>query len=444
MFRKNYLRMVLKDSTKSRKNLIPFFPNYQTHYFTINIHRMSFENIKQDFPIFNHHPDLIYLDSAATTLKPASVIAKSIEYYEQYSANIARGLYPLSEQATLAYEKTRELTAQFINAQTQEIIFTRGTTESINLLSYSLESSIHEGDEILITVAEHHSNFLPWQALAQRTKASLVILPLDDSGQFSFDHLQNVITSKTKIFAFSFISNVLGTINPVADIIARAKTINPAILTVIDAAQAAAHIPLDVVSLDCDFLAFSSHKMFGPTGVGVLFGKSSLLESLPPFQYGGEMVLEAKQNNSIFKSSPHKFEAGTPDIAGVIAFQEALRYVQNLGFEHIRAHERDVLTYALTQLRDAFGEHITILGTSDIDSRSGVIAFAIKGMHPHDTAHILGEKGICVRAGQHCTAPLHESVRIPATTRLSVSVYTTHQDIDHCIQGLLDAYKLFS
>jgi len=397
---------------------------------------MISQTIKKDFPIFTNHPDLVYLDSAATTQKPATVIAKSVEYYEQYNANIARGLYVLSEKATSEYEKTRTMTAQFLNAKMEEIIFTRGTTESINLLSYSLEKYIKEGDEILVTIAEHHSNFLPWQALAERKKATLTILEIDEDGQFKIDTLETLITSRTKIFAFGYISNVLGVINPVANIIAQAKQLNPSIITIVDAAQAIAHLPVDVQQLGCDFLAFSSHKMFGPTGVGVLFGKLALLEAMPPFQYGGEMVLEAKREDSIFKNSPHKFEAGTPDIAGVIAFQEALNYIQNLGYGDIREHELDILGYALEKLHETFGDSITIFGTQDVAKRSGVIAFSLAGIHPHDIAQMLGEKNICIRAGQHCTTPLHDTLNLPATARLSVSVYTTREDIDRFVLEL--------
>ncbi|MDD5084341.1 MAG: SufS family cysteine desulfurase [Candidatus Moranbacteria bacterium] len=398
---------------------------------------------KQDFPIFAHHPDLVYLDSAATSLKPASVIAKNVEYYEQYSANIARGLYSLSEQATTEYEKTREMTAELINAKPEEIIFTRGTTESINLLSYSLESRLKEGDEILVTIAEHHSNFLPWQALALRTKATLKILELDADGQVNFEDIKRLITPRTKIFALTFVSNVLGTIHPVKDIISTAKAINPEILTIIDAAQAIAHLPIDVQNLNCDFLAFSSHKMFGPTGVGVLYGKLTLLEAMTPFQYGGEMVLEAKRKNSVFKNSPHKFEAGTPDIAGVIAFQEAIKYLQTLGYGTIRTHELDILNYASDKLQEAFGDAITLFGTKDISKRSGVIAFSLAGIHPHDIAQMLGEQNICIRAGQHCTTPLHDTLGLPATARLSVSMYTDRKDIAKFIEELKKIQGLF-
>jgi cysteine desulfurase/selenocysteine lyase len=401
--------------------------------------------IKQDFPIFKNQPNLVYLDSAATTLKPASVIAKSVEYYEQYSANVARGLYELSERATREYEKTREMTARFINAfHKEEVIFTRGTTESVNLLAYSLESQLHEGDEILIPVAEHHSNSLPWQALAERKKAFLKVLEIHEDGSFKREMLSQLITPKTKIFAFGSISNVLGIINPVKEIIAQAKQFNPHVLTIVDAAQAVAHIPIDVQDLGCDFLAFSSHKMFGPTGVGVLWGKFEHLNSMPPFHYGGEMVIEAHidAQASLFKAPPHKFEAGTPNIAGVIAFQEALKYIQSLGFEAIRVHEAEILQYALEKLKQAFREKITFFGSQNVSQKSGVISFSIAGIHPHDIAQFLAEDSICIRAGAHCAQPLHDIFKLPATARLSVSVYTDTHDIDLFVDKLAKVQAL--
>jgi cysteine desulfurase/selenocysteine lyase len=395
------------------------------------------ETIKQHFPIFTHQPNLVYLDSAATTQKLDCVIAKTTEYYEHYNANIARGLYELSEKATAEYESVRTLTARFLNAiSSDEVIFTKGTTESINLLAYSLGQHLKVGDEILLTTAEHHSNFLPWQALAERTGATLTFLPVNIEGHLALDTLDHFITTRTKIFAFSFVSNVLGTINPVAEIISKAKSINPAILTVIDAAQAVAHLPIDVQALGCDFIAFSAHKMFGPTGVGVLWGKLEYLNCLTPFQYGGEMVLEAKASYSLFKSSPHKFEAGTPNIAGVIAFGEAIRFLEKLDFASIRTREVSLLEYAHAQLSTRFGKDITILGTRDAHHRSGIIAFTLKSIHPHDIAQLLGEESICIRAGQHCATPLHETLNLPATARLSVSLYTTKCDIDTFLVAL--------
>ena len=463
-------------------------------------------NIKQHFPIFAKHPDLTYLDSAATTLKPASVIAKEREYYEEYGANIERGLYPLSERATLEYEKTRRMVAEFLHAnRTEEVIFTKGTTEAINLVASSLESfwknqtspqpspyprrggntsfqietvqevdsvnfpfssdeekvrmRLNEGKfttpEILVPISEHHSNFLPWQALARRTGATFKTLPLTAEGQIDIETLDQYVNARTKIFAFAYVSNVLGNINPVREIIAKVKAINPETLVLVDAAQAAAHLPINVQALGCDFLAFSPHKMFGPTGVGVLWGKYDLLDRMPPYQYGGEMVLDAGAEHSTFKLPPHKFEAGTPNIAGVIAFQEAIAFVWSLSWDNIRAHEVEVLGYALEQLTTTFGDDIHLLGSRNAQQRSGVIAFTLKGIHPHDIAQLLGERNICIRAGQHCAHPLHTSLATQdpkirqlansgqATARLSLSVYSTKEDIDILVENLKRIQALF-
>jgi cysteine desulfurase/selenocysteine lyase len=442
------------------------------------------KDIKRHFPIFAKHPDLVYLDSAATTLKPASVIAKEREYYEEYGANVARGLYPLSERATFEYEKTREMVAEFIHApRTEEMIFTKGTTEAINLVASCVETqnlaSLQSDAEILVPISEHHSNFLPWQALAARTGATFKTLPLTAEGQIDIETLDQYVTAHTKVFAFAYISNVLGNINPVREIIARVKAINPETLVLVDAAQAAAHLPIDVQDLGCDFLAFSSHKMFGPTGVGVLWGRYDVLEAMPPYQYGGEMVLDAGVEQSTFKLPPHKFEAGTPNIAGVIALQEAITFIQSLGWENMRQHEVEVLDYALEQLTVTFGDDITIIGSKHPQQKSGVISFVLdsdplpfspskvrgRGIHPHDIAQLLGERSICIRAGQHCAHPLHAALAtsapksftsgqaIPkihqlansgyATARLSVSVYTTREDINQFVDEMRKIQTLF-
>jgi cysteine desulfurase/selenocysteine lyase len=399
---------------------------------------LNVNEIKKDFPIFANHPGLVYLDSAATTLKPASVIARCQEYYEQYSANVARGLYPLSEKATEKYEMTREKTSRFVNAvRPEEIVFTRGTTESINLVAYSLEEHIQPGDEILVTVTEHHSNLLPWQALAERRQATLKTLGIDAEGRLKEEELDTLVSSSTRIFALGFVSNVLGTVNPVKRLIEKAKGLNPNMVVLIDAAQAAPHFRIDVQDLGCDFLAFSAHKMFGPTGVGILWGRYDLLDAMRPFQYGGEMVQEARlDGESVFKLPPHKFEAGTPNIAGVIGFRAAMEYIESIGFEAIRAHESELIAYAMERLKETFGEDVTVLGPANPEERSGVVAFSIKGVHPHDIAHMLGEQGVCIRAGQHCAHPLHEAVRIPATARMSFSIYNSKEDVDKLIGEL--------
>lgn len=404
---------------------------------------MFTQSPKNDFPIFTNQPSLVYLDSAATTQKPQTVITRTTDYYTNYCANIARGLYNLSEEATTAYEHSRMVIADFINASSDEIIFTRGTTESINLLSYSLESSIEPGDEILVSISEHHSNFLPWQALAKRRQANLKIIPVNKEGFLESSVVASYITPQTKIFSLTYISNVLGVIQPIQELIAQAKSLQPTIITVVDAAQAVAHIPLDVRTLNCDFLAFSGHKMFGPTGVGVLYGKKVLLDALPPFHYGGEMVLEARSDTSLFKEAPYKFEAGTPNIAGVTALQDAVRYILDLGFASIRQHEENVLSYALQSLNAEFGDAINIFGSQNTAYKSGVIAFSLKGIHPHDIAQLLAEHSICIRSGQHCAAPLHDALQLPATARISISVYTTKQDIDALVAALRNIYNTF-
>jgi cysteine desulfurase/selenocysteine lyase len=405
---------------------------------------LNVNDIKKDFPIFSHQPNLVYLDSAATTLKPKSVLETMREYYEEYSANVARGLYPLSEKATREYETAREALARFVNAsRAEEIVFTRGTTESLNLLAYVLENDIRTGDEIAVTIAEHHSNFLPWQALAKRRGATLNILPVDATGRIERTSLETILSSRTKILALSFVSNVLGVVQPVREIVEKARAINPDIMVIVDAAQAAAHLPLDAQNLGCDFLAFSGHKMCGPTGIGVLWGKYEKLETLPPFQYGGEMVSEAGVEISTFKKPPHRFEAGTPPIAGAIGLHAAVEYIKSLGFEALRSHELELLTYAQDRLRDTFGDEIILFGPTTPKERSGVIAFALKGIHPHDIAHILGENDICIRAGQHCARPLHQSLHAPATARLSLSVYNSKEDIDRFIEELKKIRSLF-
>lgn len=451
---------------------------------------LDINSIRSKFPIFKNRPGLVYLDSAATALKPQSVIEAERKYYEEYSANVERGLYPLSEKATAEYDAVREKTARFVGAgRSEEIIFTRGTTESLNLLSYSLEPLISEGDEILVTEMEHHSNFLPWQALAERTGATLKVLPLSciscspfqgelpdvlvgvrgndiesdsnanyplptsplprgrgnaDSFMLDPEKLKAFITPRTKIFAFVYVSNVLGTINPVADIVGEAKQLNPNIITVVDAAQAAPHFQIDVKSLGCDFLTFSSHKMFGPTGVGVLWGKYKLLETLRPFHYGGEMVLEAHADKSVFKEPPHRFEAGTPNIAGVIAFGAAVDFIESLDWDTVRKHEKELLEYVIAQLKKTFGKSIRIVGPENIEDRSGVVAFTFEGIHPHDIAQVLSESDICIRAGQHCAQPLHNTLGIPATARISVSIYNSKEDIDTLVETLKSTKGLFT
>lgn len=402
------------------------------------------KTLKKDFPIFKNNPDLIYLDSAATSLKPKSVIDKLKEYYEKYSSNIYRGIYKISERATKEYEDVREITAAFINAKrSEEIIFTRNTTESINLTAYSLGRKILEkGDEIVTTIMEHHSNFVPWQQLALENGVIFKIIDINDEGYLDLNGLGQIITKKTKILALTYVSNVLGTINPIKKIVREAKKINPNLTVIVDAAQAIPHMKINIQDLGCDFLVFSSHKMFGPTGVGVLWGKYKLLDQMFPFQYGGEMIEEVYLDKTIFKKPPHKFEAGTPHIAGVIAFGEAIKYLNTFGFDNIRKLEEELLLYCFKSLKQAFGREVKIFGPKNIEDRGGVISFSLFNYHPHDIAQILDEENIAIRAGHHCAMPLHERLEVNSTARTSFYIYNSKEDVDKLINGLKKVTKL--
>lgn len=395
---------------------------------------------KSDFPIFKNLPGLVYLDSTATSLKPNSVTDKLLEYYQKYSANVFRGVYKISEKATEEYEKTREIVAKFINAiRSEEVIFTRSTTESLNLVAYSMgRKIINEGDEVVTTVMEHHSNFVTWQQLALENGATFKVIDVTDDGYLNLNlsDLDKIITQKTKILALTYVSNVLGTINPLKEIIQAAKKINPKLIVVIDAAQAVPHMKVDVQDLGCDFLSFSSHKMLGPTGIGILWGKYELLDEMFPFNYGGEMIQEVYIDKTIFKHPPHKFEAGTPHIAGVIALKEAVYYLEKIGMDKIRAHEKKILTYTLEKLQSTFGKKIRVLGPSESEHRGGIVAFTFGNYHAHDIAQILDEENICIRAGHHCAMPLHQRLGVVASARASFYLYNTFEDVDKLVRGL--------
>lgn len=406
--------------------------------------------IKSDFPIFKNDPSLVYLDSTATSLKPKIVIEKEQEYYEKYSANIYRGLYKISEKATEEYEETRQDVAKFIGAKRgEEIIFTRGTTESLNLLAYSLGREIVErNDEIVTTIMEHHSNFVPWQQVAIENGATLKIVDVDEEGRLQPIHnsefrIQNIISKRTKILTITHVSNVLGTINPLKTIIAEAKRINPKIIVIVDAAQAVPHMKVDVGELDCDFMAFSAHKMLGPTGVGVLYGKYELLASMFPFQYGGEMIEEVYLDRTLFKKPPHKFEAGTPNIAGVIAFKAAIEYLGSLDWLDIESHEKNLAKETIQRLDERFGKKIRIIGPNlKGENKSGIVAFKFDNIHPHDVSQILDEDNVAVRAGNHCAMPLHTRYNLDATTRASFYIYNSLEDVIKLIKGLEKVEKL--
>jgi cysteine desulfurase / selenocysteine lyase len=399
--------------------------------------------IKKGFPIFQYQPSLIYLDSAATSLKPKVVIDTEREYLEQYSSNVGRGLYPLAEKATEKFEAVREKVAHYIKAtSSREIIFTSGTTDSINLAANLLAHTIESGDNIVTTIMEHHSNFLPWKELARQKNAELRVINITKEGELDMEMLKKSIDARTKIMAFTAVSNVLGTINPVAEIIATIKNINPQTLVLVDVAQAVGSLDIDVAKWSADFVAFSAHKMFGPTGVGVLYGKSDILEELNPVIFGGGMVLDiyptGRVNTSeiMYKEIPYRFEAGTPNIGGVIAFGAALDYIENLGWKNIRAHEKNLAGYAMKLLKETFGNTINILGPSNQERRAGIIAFAFANIHPHDIAHLLGEENVCVRAGNHCASPLHQTLNLNATTRISFSIYNSKKDVEKFIETL--------
>ena len=404
---------------------------------------IDIKTIKKQFPIFQNQPDLIYLDSTATSLKPKIVIDKLKEYYEKYPANIFRGIYPMSEKATTEFEETRRIVSEFINAnKPEEIIFTRNTTESINLLAYSLGRKIIEsGDEIATTIMEHHSNFVPWQVLASEVGATFKIVDINDEGYLKINW-NEVITKKTKILTLTHISNVLGTINPVKKIITEAKKINPKIIVIVDAAQAVPHLKIDVKDLGADFIVFSSHKMLGPTGVGVLWGKEQLLKEMYPFMYGGDMISEVYIDKTTFKDPPHKFEAGTPAIGEVIGFKEAIKFLNKIGMDKVREHEKQLTAYCFKTLKKEFGEKIRFYGPADIEDRGGVITFSFDKFHPHDIAQILADQGICVRAGHHCAMPLHTRLCVPATVRASFYIYNDKEDVEKFVEGLKKVQKI--
>ena len=403
--------------------------------------------IRKDFPLLarriNDKP-IVYLDTTATSLKPVSVIAAMDQYYTRYCANIYRGIYTISEQATGEYERARAKIAVFINAwDAKEVIFTRNATESINLVAYSWGRT-HTGknDQIVTTVMEHHSNFVPWQQLALENGLELRIWNTDRNGELDINDLDTLITRKTKLFTFTAVSNVLGTINPTSQLVKRVKQINPGCLVLVDAAQAVPHMPVDVRGWGADFVAFSGHKMLGPTGIGVLWGKESLLEAMPPFLFGGEMITEVRPQKTTFKNSPHKFEAGTPDIAGAIGLGAAVDYLTSLGMDNVRSYEEEITDYAMKKLSDIKG--LSYVGPKDVSLRCGVIAFTMGGIHPHDIAQILDNDNVCIRAGNHCAMPLHLSLGLGATARASFYLYTTREDVDTFIAGLGKVHKMFA
>jgi len=405
---------------------------------------MSFDidKIRKDFPILNqkiYNRPLVYFDNAATTQRPKQVIDALTRTYTEYYGNIHRAAHFLADKATLAYEDTRERVRNLINAESREqIIFTKGATESINLAAFSCgEIFIQEGDEIIVSEMEHHSDIVPWQLMAARKKARIVMLPIDDDGRLLVEQLDNLITERTKIIAVAHVSNVLGTINPVKTIIEKAHAFGVHVL--IDGAQAAPHLRIDVQELDADFYAFSAHKMYGPNGVGVLYGKKELLEKMPPYQGGGEMISEVSFGGTTYNELPYKFEAGTPNISGVIAFGAAIDYLQNIGLETIAAHETELLNYATAELLKIPG--LKIYGTQP--EKSGAISFNVEGLHFFDLGTMLDKFGIAVRTGHHCADPLMDHFGIQGTVRASFALYNTREEIDRFIEAMKKVISMF-
>ncbi len=403
------------------------------------------EAIRRDFPILQttvHGHPLVYLDSAATSQKPQAVIDAVDGFYRGYNANVHRGIYDIGERATAAYERARATVARFINApDAHEIVFTRNATEAINLVAYSWgRKNIGQGDAIVLTEMEHHANLVPWQLLAQEKDGDLEFIPITDDGILRLDVLDVLLRLRPKLVALAHVSNTLGTINPVREIIDRAHEAGALVL--VDGAQAVPHVPVDVQALGADFYAFSGHKMLGPTGSGALWARRELLEAMPPFLGGGEMIREVHLRRSDWNDVPWKFEAGTPDIAAAVGLGVAAEYLMDLGMDRVRAHERELVAYALEVLPQAFPS-LELYGPMDPDVRGGVVPFNVPGVHPHDVAQVLDRFGIAVRAGHHCTMPLHERLDLAATARASFNVYSTKAEIDALVDGLGEVYTLF-
>ncbi len=406
---------------------------------------LDVERVREDFPILRRtvrgHP-LVYLDNAATSQKPRAVLEALVEFYSRTNANIHRGIHTLSEEATALYEGTRQRVAHFIGAQkARTIIFTRNATEAINLVSHAWGlSRIGAGEEILLTEMEHHSNLVPWQLLAQARGATLRFIPVRGDGHLALEELPRLLGEKTRLVAMTLMSNVLGTINPV-DVVIRAAHAR-GIPVLVDGAQGVPHLPVRVEELGCDFLAFSAHKMLGPTGVGVLYAKEHLLEEMEPFLGGGDMIRDVWLDHAVWNDLPWKFEAGTPNIADVIAFGKALEYLERLGMADVRLHEQGLAGYALERLQEVEG--LKIHGPSDPKARGGVISFELGGLHPHDLGQILDEDGIAIRAGHHCCKPLMRKLGVVATARASFYIYNTREELDALVQGIRKAKEVFA
>ncbi|WP_421798694.1 aminotransferase class V-fold PLP-dependent enzyme [Haliscomenobacter sp.] len=398
------------------------------------------QQLRQSFPVFQHFPNLVYLDNASTTQKPQVVIEAEREYYEQHNANVHRGIYRLAAEATALYEGSRERCARFLNApQAKQVIFTSGTTDGVNLVAQCFAfPRLEPGDQVLISAMEHHSNLIPWQQVCLAKKAELKVIPFNQQGELDLQALQELLNPKVKILALTHISNTLGTINPIAEIIALAHAQGVPVL--VDAAQSISSHQMDVQALDVDFLVFSGHKIFGPTGTGILYGKEKWLKEMPPYRFGGEMIRDVTFAKTTFAPIPHKFEAGTPNIAGVATLATALDFVESLGQNNIAAHLQTLLAAGMEKLSSIPG--VQFYG--EAAQKSGIISFTIDGIHPHDLATILGQQDICIRAGHHCTQPIMDFYEIPGTVRASFSVYNTLEDVTKLGEGVNNVLKVMS
>ncbi|RJS16521.1 cysteine desulfurase CsdA [Corallococcus sp. H22C18031201] len=398
--------------------------------------------VRADFPILHQEVrgrPLVYLDSAATGQKPQAVIDALTRFYTHDNANVHRGVHILSERATQAYEDARESVRRFINARdAKEIVFVRGTTEAINLVASTYgRKHVGPGDEVLISAMEHHSNIVPWQMVCDAVGAKLRVIPVDDRGELRMDAVDALLTERTRILAVTHVSNALGTVNPVRELVRRAHAKNIPVL--LDGAQAVTHLPVDVQDLGCDFYAFSGHKLFGPTGIGVLYGRLDVLEAMPPYQGGGDMILSVTMEKTVYNRVPHRFEAGTPDMAGAVGLAAAIHYLESVGMAAIAAHDQALLTYATQALSAVPG--LSLVGTAS--EKTGVLSFTLADVHPHDVGTILDREGVCIRTGHHCAQPLMKRFGVAATARASLAFYNTPEDVDALVRGLHKVREVF-
>jgi len=403
---------------------------------------LNIQSIRKDFPVLNRQVNgkpLVYFDNAATSQTPKQVIQSIVNYYENYNSNIHRGVHTLSQEATDAYEKARQTLQAHLNvARPEEVILTSGTTHSINIVASGFASLLKEGDELLVSAMEHHSNIVPWQMACEKTGAMLKVIPMNSMGELEMDVFDQLLSERTRLVFCNHVSNALGTINPIKEIITKAHAVGAAVL--VDGAQAAPHFKVDVQKLDVDFYTLSAHKVCGPTGIGLLYGKRSWLEKLPPYQGGGEMIAEVSFEKTTYADLPHKFEAGTPNIAGGIAFGAAIEYMNQIGFEAIAAYEEELLVYATDQLKQIEG--IEFVG--EAENEASVISFNLKGIHPYDVGSILDKLGIAVRTGHHCAQPVMQHFNVPGTVRASFAFYNTKEEIDIFVEGVKTAQRMLS